>query len=400
MTATPFFSVLIPTRNRSTLVVDTVQSILNQTFGDYEIVISDNDESDATQRVIEKFDDPRIRYFRVNNLSMDQNWDYACQQAKGEFVTILPDKRVFRRMSLEYLARVIEKTQAKVVSWQVDTIDDVEPDQMFFKKNRLPWDNNFQWHETPQLIDTFLKTNHRKTLLILPRGLNSAYHRSVVEKHLQTPGNHVCYPVMPDYTMSYVQLAFVDRILHIPHALALSRISVGNGRSVRYQTDMTVRKNFMAGFGGEAVSHTHVPIKAFSAQNGIYNDFLNLQELIGGNLSGHELPLEAYFVTVYQDTLHSGIYGGYITDALTQWEVALAQQPIELQKAVRQAVRPIALKYQSMTLGYRVNLLPVQRVYRRLRKGRYSPLFSGILDAVAWEEPQLNANQALQQVSS
>lgn len=390
MVATPFFSILIPTKNRSTLVGDTIQSVLNQTLTDCEIIISDNDDTDATQRVVAAFDDPRIRYFRVHNLSMDENWDFARQQSRGDFVTFLPDKRVLRRISLEYLARALEKTQARVVSWQVDTIDDVEPDQLFFKKSRWSWNNDVQWHETHQLLDYSLHEYYRKSLLLLPRGLNSACHRSVLDTLLQSAATRLCYPVMPDYTMAFLQLAFVERLLHIPNALSLSRISVGNGRALKYQTDAALRKNFIAGFGGEALSYSHVPVKSLAAQNGIYNDFLRMRDLVGGNLAAHELPLEPYFINVYRDIVNSAIYGGDITEMLASWEIGLKQQPPEFQRAVRQAVRPVAMQYQSITLGYRISLRPAQRLYRRLRKGRHSPLFSKILDAVAWEEPFLN----------
>src|SRR6187200_310428 len=57
----PLFSIVIPTYNRSELVQGAVRSILDQTFDDYEVVVSDNCSQDDTQAVIAGFQDPRVR---------------------------------------------------------------------------------------------------------------------------------------------------------------------------------------------------------------------------------------------------------------------------------------------------------------------------------------------------
>ena len=55
---TPFFSIVIPTFNRSDLFPYAVRSILNQTFEDFEIIISDNCSADDTPQVAKQFDRP------------------------------------------------------------------------------------------------------------------------------------------------------------------------------------------------------------------------------------------------------------------------------------------------------------------------------------------------------
>ena len=61
--SSPFFSIIIPTRNRSEYARDDIQSVLNQTATDFEIVVSDNDnpDSDATYKTVSQFKDSRIR---------------------------------------------------------------------------------------------------------------------------------------------------------------------------------------------------------------------------------------------------------------------------------------------------------------------------------------------------
>ena len=59
--ARPFFSIVIPTKNRSFLVGYAIQSVRRQSFDDYEIVIADNDDTEETRQVVGGFQDPRIR---------------------------------------------------------------------------------------------------------------------------------------------------------------------------------------------------------------------------------------------------------------------------------------------------------------------------------------------------
>ena len=58
----PFFSFIIPTKNRSAILKFAIQSCLNQSFGDFEIIVSDNNSKDRTEEVVKKFTDARIKY--------------------------------------------------------------------------------------------------------------------------------------------------------------------------------------------------------------------------------------------------------------------------------------------------------------------------------------------------
>lgn len=63
----PFFSVIIPTYNRATQLSSAIQSVLNQSFHNYELVIVDDGSVDETKKVVAQFNDHRISYvYRVN----------------------------------------------------------------------------------------------------------------------------------------------------------------------------------------------------------------------------------------------------------------------------------------------------------------------------------------------
>jgi glycosyltransferase involved in cell wall biosynthesis len=62
----PLFSIVIPTRNREHLLRYALQSALDQTFEDYEIVVSDNFSDASTYRIVQELADGRVRYVRTD----------------------------------------------------------------------------------------------------------------------------------------------------------------------------------------------------------------------------------------------------------------------------------------------------------------------------------------------
>jgi len=60
-------SVIIPTYNRAHMITEAIDSALNQTFKDFELIIVDNCSSGNTESVVKSYDDKRIRYFKNQN---------------------------------------------------------------------------------------------------------------------------------------------------------------------------------------------------------------------------------------------------------------------------------------------------------------------------------------------
>ena len=88
----PKVSLIITTYNRAGLLPRAVNSVLGQTFQDYELIIVDDCSTDSTPEVVRSFSDPRIRSFRheVNRgLSATRNTGIA--NARGEYIAFLDD---------------------------------------------------------------------------------------------------------------------------------------------------------------------------------------------------------------------------------------------------------------------------------------------------------------------
>ncbi len=102
----PEVSVCIPTYNRARLLREAMESVLTQSFEDFELIICDNASEDETESVVKSFSDRRIRYFRnPHNLGHRENCNRCLHLARGSYIAILPDDDM---MLPENLAKKIE----------------------------------------------------------------------------------------------------------------------------------------------------------------------------------------------------------------------------------------------------------------------------------------------------
>lgn len=91
----PFLSVLITTYNRKNLLLQTIKSVQNQNFDDYEIIISDDGSNDGTAEFCKDLCQKDKRIFYTKNTRYKKgpngNKNNALDNAKGEFVMFLDD---------------------------------------------------------------------------------------------------------------------------------------------------------------------------------------------------------------------------------------------------------------------------------------------------------------------
>lgn len=89
----PLVTIAIPTYNRAdSYLKQALQSALEQTYQNVEIIVSDNCSTDNTEMVIKNVNDPRIRYFRQEkNIGANNNFNFCLNQAKGDYFLLLQD---------------------------------------------------------------------------------------------------------------------------------------------------------------------------------------------------------------------------------------------------------------------------------------------------------------------
>jgi glycosyltransferase involved in cell wall biosynthesis len=83
----------IPTYNRADgYLREAIESALNQTYQDLEIIVADNCSTDNTENYVNNISDTRIRYFRHNkNIQPNDNFNFCLEQARGDYFLLLHD---------------------------------------------------------------------------------------------------------------------------------------------------------------------------------------------------------------------------------------------------------------------------------------------------------------------
>jgi len=107
-------SICIPTYNRSNLIGELLDSVLAQTYTNFEIIITDNSDNLKTKELIEsKYKDQRIRYFKnEKNLGMGGNTLRAFSYITGDYFTFTPDDDIWiDKDKLQKQVKFLEKHQ-------------------------------------------------------------------------------------------------------------------------------------------------------------------------------------------------------------------------------------------------------------------------------------------------
>lgn len=91
MSGTPFFSVIIPTFNRADLLAKAIQSVLDQTFTDWELIVIDDGSTDHTASVVKSFEDGRIGYYYQENSGKSVSRNHGIELSKGLYISFLDD---------------------------------------------------------------------------------------------------------------------------------------------------------------------------------------------------------------------------------------------------------------------------------------------------------------------
>ena len=105
----PTVSVIIPTYNRASMLREAIQSVLDQTYSDFEIIVVDDGSTDDTRKIVNAFFDKRIRYVFQENRGRSNARNHAFALAQGKYIAFLDSDDLFLPGKLEKQVAALEK---------------------------------------------------------------------------------------------------------------------------------------------------------------------------------------------------------------------------------------------------------------------------------------------------
>jgi glycosyltransferase involved in cell wall biosynthesis len=140
-------SIIVPVYNRSMYLKQAIQSALNQTYQNIEIIVSDDCSPESPQAIVESFNDSRIRFRRnEKNLGVASNIISAVKVARGKYVASLNDDDMWNENFLEKLVPQLDNNQDLVLAFcdhyiidEHSNIDDAATEEcsQMWKRNEL-----------------------------------------------------------------------------------------------------------------------------------------------------------------------------------------------------------------------------------------------------------------------
>jgi glycosyltransferase involved in cell wall biosynthesis len=120
----PAISVIMPTYNQAQYISEAIQSVLGQTYPEFELVVVDDGSIDETPNILAGLQDPRLRVIRQPNAGLSAARNTGIRESSAPLVTFLDSDDYFLPDKLEVLSRFLEEhSEIDLVAGRVRYID-------------------------------------------------------------------------------------------------------------------------------------------------------------------------------------------------------------------------------------------------------------------------------------
>ena len=160
------FSILVPTyETKEEYLREMVDSVLGQTYGNFELILADASESEQVERVIRTYSDKRIMYRRLKqNAGISSNTNQALMYATGDYAGLLDHDDVLAPDALYEMAAEIDRQETEDIQLQMLYSDEDKFEQKGEK--------HFEVNKKPKFnLDLILSNNYICHFLVMKRQL-------------------------------------------------------------------------------------------------------------------------------------------------------------------------------------------------------------------------------------
>lgn len=118
-------SIITPAYNAEKFISQTIESVLNQTYKNWEMIIVNDCSSDNTRKIVESYKDKRIILINLNeNKGTANAWNIAFSKMKGEYIAFLDSDDLWSEKKLELQIAFMKKNNYSFTCTSYDWIDE------------------------------------------------------------------------------------------------------------------------------------------------------------------------------------------------------------------------------------------------------------------------------------
>ena len=155
---TPRVSVIMPVYNNGDYIRETLDSLRNQTFTDFEVICIDDESSDNSGKIIQEYvtSDPRFHYFFQENCGAGCARNNGMRQAKGEYISFLDGDDLYDPNCLKRMVEALDKTEADVCICERETFN-TKNGRIVYKGNKYSKFDEDRLYHTQELAGSFFQ---------------------------------------------------------------------------------------------------------------------------------------------------------------------------------------------------------------------------------------------------
>lgn len=228
-------SIVIPVKKYSYTLEKTLETCLNQRYDNYEIVVSDNSESDEIYKLITQLNHPKIKYYKTPyTLPLVKSFEYGYLRARGEFIFSIGADDGLMPYTIEMIVRIMKQfPEENIISWSrllyiwPDLVGNGTQDRFSFpqkvEKNKV---QVVYWSTHEIMLNLIEKFNQRiSNIYALPMlYINSGMRRAHILKVIEKTGKFLDGHSQDVYT-GILNMALYDKILHVNYPLSIAGMS-------------------------------------------------------------------------------------------------------------------------------------------------------------------------------
>ncbi len=274
----PVFSIIIPTRNRYDTLRFSLQTVLNQSFSSFELVVSDNSDPENLSQlhsIKEYMADERIKYYRPESvLSMSDHWEFAVSKAKGRYIIIFGDDDGLVAGSLNVINDALQRTNADLVSWA--RVEYSWPDRLplqYSNQMVVPYMGKTGLVNGEEYIKKVIST--KGDYRYLPMFYNSAVSGTLVEKLKQKAGR-VFNASSPDIYTGYAFAHLTKHYVTIGTPLSINGVSSRSNGAAHASGDKVIKSDHWSLLKKSSIKWPESLPEIYTSYMGIIEPFVQL----------------------------------------------------------------------------------------------------------------------------